>query len=191
MPKTKAQREQKFASKIQDLDLEQRDIEYTEDFFSHALPRQTEHNMARLKKAATPEEKFTLSKSFVDSDIDEQWLENQVSYDGQLAVDVFETDDAIVLVTAVAGVRNDDLDIAMNGDMVTIKGSREHHHHDLTDDQYLIRECYWGGFSRSIILPVDIQHEHVSAVIENGVLTITLPKSQRSHNTKIEVKEIS
>lgn len=177
-------------SKLEDLD---RDVPYTEDFFAQALqPRAMENGIATLKKAALPQENFRLSKTFrtQDSDIDEQWLEHDVTYDGQLAVDVFETDDAIVLVTAVAGVRQDDIDIALNGDMITIKGRREHHHQNIQSDQYLVQECYWGGFSRSIILPVDIQHEQVQAVLENGVLTITLPKSSRSRNTKIEVKEI-
>lgn len=188
MPKMKKQ--QKFASKIQELEREQRDVEYTEDFFSNALQSKVDHSVSALKKAAAPEQHGVLTQSFVDTDIDDQWLEQTVSYDGQLAVDVIETDDALLITTPVAGVRNENLDIAMNGDMITIRGNRNARLANVTDDQYLIRECYWDGFSRSIILPVDIQHENVSAVLENGVLTITLPKAKRSRNAKIEVKEI-
>lgn len=104
-----------------------------------------------------------------------EWLDDQ--YEGQLAVDVFQDhDNNIVIASTVAGVTSDNLDIAINNDMVTIRGRRRFPH-DVSDEQYYYQECYWGGFSRSIILPVDVKAEEAVASLKNGVLTITIPKA--------------
>ncbi|MBI2410986.1 MAG: Hsp20/alpha crystallin family protein [Candidatus Kerfeldbacteria bacterium] len=177
-----------FTNKLKELTIEE--IEYTEDFFQRAFSNPTETDVAIIKRSATQGHR-DISTEYSDEDIDENWLQNNNTFDGQLAVDVFQTETEIIITSTVAGVRSADLDIDMNGDMITIRGIRRQRFPELTDDQYFIRECYWGGFSRSIILPMDIQHDRVEAMLENGLLTIRLPKSLRSRNGKIAVQEIA
>ncbi|MBI4262672.1 Hsp20/alpha crystallin family protein [Candidatus Uhrbacteria bacterium] len=104
--------------------------------------------------------------------------------EGQLAVDIYETTKALVVKAPIAGVNPEDIDISVNDDMLTIRGRR--HGAKADDAAYLIRECYWGNFSRSIILPVDVRAEQIDATMVNGVLTITLPKAIKART--IEVK---
>lgn len=106
--------------------------------------------------------------------------------EGQLAVDVSETDDEIILRSAIAGVNREDLDVFLHNDMLTVRGVR--HAADEPGVKYLVQECHWGQFSRSIILPSDIDPEGISAMLKDGVLTVRMPKVERSK--KISVKEI-
>ncbi|MFC1597966.1 Hsp20/alpha crystallin family protein [Patescibacteria group bacterium] len=186
MPKSDAA--ETFAKKIKELTADE--IEYTEDFFKHSFG-EGDNQLSTVKQSASSGSKRNISAQYGDKDIDEEWLQEDDSFDGQLAVDVFQTDDSIVITSTVAGVRIQDLEIDMNGDMITIRGRRQSKCDDIQDDDYFIRECFWGGFSRSVILPVDVQHDKIEATLENGILTITLPKAARSRNGKIEVKDIS
>lgn len=106
--------------------------------------------------------------------------------EGQLAVDVYQTDDYIIIRSTVAGVKPEDLNISIDGDMVTIKGKREEEE-EISDDNYLYKECYWGSFSRSIILPVEVKGEEAEATLKNGILTIKLPKVKKTKNVSIKV----
>lgn len=116
------------------------------------------------------------------------WLE-EGDYAGQLAVDVFQTKDEIVIKSTIAGVRPEDIDISINNDMITIRGKRDKDH-EVADEDYFYRECYWGGFSRSIILPCEVKIDRIKAAMKNGVLTITLPKATKvSKVTVVKVKE--
>lgn len=95
--------------------------------------------------------------------------------EGQLSVDVFETEQTVVITAPIAGVKPKDLEVYVSQDLITIRGKRE----DCVgqkDRTYLYQECHWGRFSRSIILPVHVSNERAEAVLKNGVLTITLPK---------------
>ncbi len=177
-----------FSKKIKELSLEE--IQYTEDFFNKAFGDDRGESITMLQASAQGPA-VSISSSFGNEDIDENWLKEEESYAGQLAVDVFQTDEHIIITSTVAGVKAEDIDIDMNGDMITIKGMRRHPFDDIQNDDYFIRECYWGGFSRSIILPVDIQHDKVEAKLDHGVLLVRLPKSQRSHNSRIDVIDIS
>jgi len=107
--------------------------------------------------------------------------------EGQLSIDVYQTPADIVIKSTIAGVKPEDLDIAITNDMVTIRGKRQADD-ELTQDDYFYQECYWGPFSRSIILPVDVQTDKSLATLKNGVLTIKLPKSERIKTKKIEIK---
>lgn len=95
--------------------------------------------------------------------------------EGQLTVDVYQTDKEIVIQSTIAGVSADDIDISIAKDMVTIKGHREKIEKTKQAD-YFHQELYWGAFSRSIILPFDINIDKAKASIKNGLLTIRLPK---------------
>lgn len=109
--------------------------------------------------------------------------------DGQLTVDVYQTNDAIILKTMVAGVRPDDLDISITRDMVTIRGKREEER-SIGTDNYFVRELYWGSFSRSISLPEEIDVEDAEAVEKHGLLIIKLPKLDKKKQAKVKVRTI-
>lgn len=108
--------------------------------------------------------------------------------EGQLAVDIYQTDDTVVVKSTIAGATAADIDISLVDDLLTIRGRREATE-QVAADAYLYRECYWGKFSRSIVLPVEIKTEKMKAELHNGVLTITMPKLHRSRQTSIKVKE--
>ena len=119
---------------------------------------------------------------------DKDWLEGE-DYAGQLAVDVYQTKDEIVIKSTIAGVKPEDIDIAINNDMITLRGKREKDH-EVTDDDYYYRECYWGGFSRSIILPCEVKVDKIKASMKNGILSVVLPKANKvSKVTVVKVKE--
>jgi len=106
--------------------------------------------------------------------------------EGQLTVDVYQTDEDIVIKSTIAGVTVDDIDISITNDMVTIKGKRKP---DEAIDQsdYYYQELYWGPFSRSVILPEDIDVEKASASMKNGILTLRLPKLAKSRMKKVKI----
>lgn len=107
--------------------------------------------------------------------------------DGQLAVDVYQTNSDIIIKTMVAGIRPEDLDISITRDMVTIKGSREDAT-NIDDDDYFHRELFWGSFSRVILLPQEVEIEEAEATERHGLLTIKLPKINKDRQAKLRVK---
>jgi HSP20 family protein len=122
-----------------------------------------------------------------DEDEEEkQWLGTEFE-EGQLSIDVYQTPESLVVKSTIAGVKPDDIDIAINNDLLTIRGKREMLE-KINDNSYLFRECYWGSFSRSIILPVEVIPEKIDASLENGVLTVILPKAKTSRQISIKVK---
>jgi len=116
----------------------------------------------------------------------ENWMEEE-SDEGQLTVDVYQTADDIVIKTMIAGVKPEDLDISITRDMVTIKGSREETR-EANDGDYFTRELYWGSFSRTILLPQEIEVESAEALEKHGLLVIKLPKVDKGKQTKLKVK---
>jgi HSP20 family protein len=114
----------------------------------------------------------------------EEWLPES---EGQLTIDVYQTPSDIVIKSTIAGVAADDLDIAISNDMVTIRGARKKDEEIKTEDYYY-QECYWGAFSRSVILPVDIEADKAEAGLKNGILTIRLPKVEKAKTRKLKVK---
>lgn len=111
------------------------------------------------------------------------WFEPE----GQLVVDLYETEKDIVIRSAIAGIKPDDLDITIENDMVIIKGSREKHFEE-KDANYFYQECHWGSFSREIILPVEVNAGQAEATMKDGVLKIKIPKIEREGLKKISVK---
>src|SRR5258708_29426328 len=107
-------------------------------------------------------------------------------YEGTLNIDLYQTRDNVIIKSTIAGVRPEDLDITIANDMVTIKGERKREEKIAAED-YFYQECYWGGFSRSVILPVDIDSEHVEADLKDGILTVILPKAAKAKTKKIKV----
>jgi HSP20 family protein len=140
---------------------------------------------ASFQPSKTSEDFFIESPKLPGEFPTEDW----VSTEGQLSVDVYETDRDIVVQATIAGVRKEDLEISLHNETLTVRGRRRQRQ-DVPDQQYFYRECYWGDFSRTIILPVDVKNNDVNATLENGVLTILLPKSHRERNMKINIKEL-
>lgn len=94
--------------------------------------------------------------------------------EGQLALDVFRRGDNLVIRSTMAGVKPEDVDVAVNGDLLTIRGTRSHEE-EMNEDDWFHRECYWGSFSRSLILPLDVYGEKAEATLRNGILEVRIP----------------
>ena len=107
--------------------------------------------------------------------------------EGQLTVDVYQTPSDIVIKTMVAGVRPEDLDVAITRDMVTIRGKREEERNVASDD-YFHKELYWGSFSRTILLPQEVEIEEAEAIEKHGLLIIKLPKVDKDRQARLKVK---
>ena len=116
------------------------------------------------------------------------WMEEE-NDEAELAVDVYQTPTDIVIQTMVAGVRNDDLDITIGRDMVTIKGKREEEQ-SIDEENYFTKELYWGKFSRTILLPQEVEPEQVEAVEKHGLLTVKIRKVDKEKKNSIKVKSI-
>lgn len=121
--------------------------------------------------------------------IGENWIEEEEK-DAELTVDVYQTAETIVIKTMIAGVHPEDLDISITRDMVTIAGHREEDRAAREED-FFIRELYWGPFSRTISLPEEIEVEEAEAVESHGLLIIKLPKIDKHRQTKLKIKTIS
>jgi HSP20 family protein len=107
--------------------------------------------------------------------------------EGHLTIDVYQNDENIIVESTIAGVNVDDLDIAITPESVTIKGKREKKEKVKKDD-YLYQECFWGKFSRSIILPQEIDPDKSQASLKDGILKIMLPKVHKTRSKKVRVK---
>ena len=135
----------------------------------------------------TPEKTVGEEVGIRDGEEINEWMDDDYE-EGQLSIDVYQTPKTIVVKSTIAGVKPEDIDISINNDMLTIRGKREEEE-KIKDDDYLYRECYWGSFSRSIILPVEVKAEEIEAILENGVLTIILPKSKATKQISVKIKE--
>lgn len=124
---------------------------------------------------------------FNELDRQPEWIDQETE-EGQLSVDVYENGPNIVVKSTIAGVEPDDVDISITNDMLTIRGERkaEKEHQNRN---YFFQECYWGAFSRSIILPVEVDVKKIDATIKNGILTVLLPKIEAKTKKSIKVKE--
>ncbi len=133
---------------------------------------------------------FLSSDGFSDDDLDTLAASRPSSFvgEGQLAVDVYQTAKDIVVQSAVAGIDPKDLDIAINNDMLTIRGQRRRQALVAQDD-YFCQECYWGEFSRSVALPQEILADKIKAVYKNGILTITLPKANPERTVTVKIQD--
>lgn len=114
----------------------------------------------------------------------DQWMSD---YEGQLNIDMYQTKDNVIIKSTIAGVRPEDIDITVANDMVTVKGSRRKEE-AVAQEDYFYQECYWGSFSRSVIVPVDIDSEHIEADLKDGILTIIVPKAAKAKTKKVKVR---
>ena len=115
----------------------------------------------------------------------EEWIHQN---EGQLLVDVIETQTEVMVRSAIAGVSSEELDISLSEDTLTIRGERSRHCQESEQDTVHVQECHWGAFSRSIILPSHVDPDSAEASLKQGVLTIKMKKAEVEK--KISVLEI-
>jgi len=133
---------------------------------------------AEKNKKAMPNKKISAQEA-----ADREWLDDE----GRLAVNVYQTENDLVAQAAIAGVKADDVEVVIEDDVIVIKGERPN---PLAEDgDYFIEECYWGPFSRKIILPVEVDSSRADAAMKDGVLTVRIPKIQREKKKKLTIKE--
>jgi len=140
---------------------------------------QTEIEEKTLSSVSAENEDLTVKK---DTETKEEWFEPE----GELAIDVYQTEGELIIQSAIAGVKPEDLDISMERDVISIKGIRQNPFKEEGD--YFTQECYWGPFSREIILPTEVDPERIEAVMKDGVLTVRIPKIMREKLRKIKVR---
>lgn len=143
-----------------------------------------------VKKALTgltgqlSEEEFLLGQDFENGS---DWFA-ETETEGQLAVDVYQTQDDIVVKAPVAGVEESHIDIVVSSTELTIKGERKEEK-EVADENYHTHECYWGTFSRMVTLPVEGDAEGSRATFKNGILTVRIPKSKKGQARKLHVNQ--
>ena len=115
----------------------------------------------------------------------DEWDESD-DLPGQLAVDVYETKEKLVVKARTAGVNKHDLDVSISDNTLSIRGTLSAGNEDDVEN-YFVQECYWGEFSRSIALPVPVKEEEIEAVLKDGVLTISFSKVKQDTVKKIQV----
>lgn len=117
---------------------------------------------------------------------DDNWDDSEEDFPGQLAVDVYETEDKLVIKARTAGVNKEDLDVSISDGILTVSGTLSSG--DDTDAiNWHIQECYWGEFSRTLALPIPVKEDEVEAVLKDGVLTIKFAKVKQEQAKKIQV----
>lgn len=129
----------------------------------------------------------SLKESKLEVETNDSSLDLGEEMEGSLTVDVYKTENEIIVQSTVAGVGPDDLEVNITNESVTIHGKREKME-KIEDKDYFYQECFWGKFSRSIILPEEVDPEKSTAVLKNGILTIRMPKLNRRKAKKISVK---
>ncbi|MDD5145512.1 MAG: Hsp20/alpha crystallin family protein [Candidatus Pacebacteria bacterium] len=123
----------------------------------------------------------------IQNDKEDKWAAFSKEAEGQLAIDVYQTEENLVIQSAIAGVKPDSLDISIEGDMILIKGIREKPAEE-TERNYFYQECFWGPFSRQIILSVEVDPSRTEATLKDGILTVRIPKIDRDKKRKIQVR---
>lgn len=113
-----------------------------------------------------------------------EWMEE---FEGQLAIDVYQTPGEVVIKAPIAGVRPEDLDVTITDEQVSIRGER-HDMQNETIEGYAVQECYWGSFSRVYPLTVAVDSDKATARLVNGILTVTIPKAAKARTKTVAVE---
>jgi HSP20 family protein len=158
------------------------------DFVSPRIEDEPEEEVS-IKHVGTKPIATQLSRPkhhVVEEETDEDEIEME---EGELSVDVYQTNSEIIIEAMVAGVKPEDLHLSITRDMVTIKGRRDGNT-QVNHDDYFYKELYWGTFTRTILLPHEVEIEEAEAVEKHGLLIIRLPKVDKARQTKLKVKSI-
>lgn len=137
------------------------------------------------KKAISSEQKTESAKtSSIPAKMQEQ---NDTETEGQLALDIYQTPSDIVIVAPIAGVKLSDINVAVTEDVLSIKGKRNLDF-DVPEEDYFTQECFWGDFSRSIVLPAAVDTSRINASFKDAVLKITIPKTEKTKTKVVRIK---
>jgi len=148
--------------------------------------KKKKHDPVKLEsenqKKESPEKKVPEKELEIKEEIKTTSMSNKNNSDwlkskGQLAVDVYQTDENFCVQAPIAGVNQSNLDIAIENDLLVIKGERDEPNID-KDKKYICQECYWGPFSREVMLPEGLKADKIKASLKNGILLVTIPKSK-------------
>ena len=175
-----------------DEELEDEELEEEEDDDEEeAPPKKKKVKKVSPKKSSKkiPIRRSPKPKEEEEVEVDETPEDNQDWFEpeGELAVDVYQVGDEIIIQSTVAGVSPDDLDVGIENDIVTITGERKNPTEG-EDKQYFTQECYWGPFSRQVILPEEVDSLRAEAMIKDGIFILRIPKMQRQRIKKIRVR---
>ena len=136
-----------------------------------------------LKIETTPIETAPIEAEEIPVAVNKKdWFEEPA---GQLAIDVFQTERDLIIQTAIAGIKPENLEVTVERDIVAIRGIRQKPSEENGD--YFAKECYWGPFTREVILPVEIDPDRVKAMMQEGILTVKMPKILREKKRIITV----
>lgn len=138
-----------------------------------------------LNNLFSKKNKNTENETEESTDSISNWIEEK-NENGKIAIDVYQTPQAIIIKAILAGIQPENLKISLHNDLLTIKGFYQNQE-TISEDDYLYKECYFGDFSRSIILPHEVDDKKIEASLEEGVLTVILPKIDKN-NTNITIK---
>lgn len=150
----------------------------------------------RLTGSVDNEEEVSFTRNYSGGSIKENirdkknndWMEEE-NEEAELSVDVYQTLTDIVVQTMIAGVKPEDLKLSIARDTVTISGKREENR-NIDEENYFIKELYWGKFSRTISLPLEVEPEEVEAIEKHGLITIKIKKVDKEKRNTIKVKSI-
>lgn len=138
------------------------------------------------KRGAGPKKAVIQEEEYEEPKETKKLLKSEV---GQLAIDLYETNENFVIQSTIAGVKPENLDITIENDMVTIGGERQKTTTSEEPGKFYYQECYWGSFSRQVILPEEVDGSKAEAKIKEGVLTLTIPKLKTVKKKKISVQQ--
>lgn len=137
--------------------------------------------------SSLPQKSVTITPKSTENTIPE--IKEEVETEGELTVDVYQTPTEVIVQTMVAGVRPEDVQITITRDMITIRGRREENK-TIQKDQYVLKELYWGTFSRTVSLPHEVEPDMAEAIEKHGLLIVKIPKIDRAKQSSIKVKSI-
>jgi HSP20 family protein len=134
-------------------------------------------------------EVLDINKESPDEDDDDFEESSTQEYDevGELSIDMYQVNGAIIIRTMVAGIQKSEIDITLTRDCVQIQGSRQSEHEGAMDETYF-QELYWGAFERTIDLPEEIDIELAEAEESHGLLTLILPLVDRGRHARLKIK---
>lgn len=132
------------------------------------------------------DELTTTAATTASTPAEDTWDDSEEEFPGQLAVDVYETDDKLVVKARTAGVNKEELDVSISDGILTISGTlNSGDESDATN--WHVQECYWGEFSRTLALPVNVKEDEVEAILKDGVLSVSFSKVKQEQAKKIRV----
>jgi len=177
--KIKSKKEKKTRKKVAKLEIKAAPIEEPkeEDEFEEEDEIEEE-----VKEEKIPIEEDNTKEKKEDPTTEEEQI---FEAEGQLAIDIYQTENDLVIQSAIAGVNSQSIEISLEKDVLTIKGCRRRPLEEKGD--YFSQECFWGPFSREIILPAEVDPDKVLAKMRDGILTIRIPKILREKRRKITV----